>query len=447
MPDSFFPPESEIKALTEIIEKKTLTTILTNRLKRFVTELPKAKVSEIRGKKSSKKIVYVLQSGHPLEMDQESSISNFLSRHPDKVVFKYVKKKDNKELFRLVGERWQAAAFYNDALAKDILTLEQWEEWLLGEAISLEQVEHGFLPLPIADAHVHVLEDGYENWIRIMKQNGVLSSANAALPKTLEYQELAAANDFVLSLSLQQSLEVLPFPMLSPSDKGIVQQFKDYRAKNMRGLKLINGHGDYFLASHQAIIDPPELRSVFKLCENEKVPVLWHVNTHLYSKGFLRALKDFPNLVVVNPHFGGYLTYAPSLVRQLLETYPNLYFDLSLGVDPIYLRRSFEDLSDRQQEWRKLFMDFSDRFLFGIDFVVTKSTSRAHARLLYRLYRSLLEKESFPFYFFQAEGGNYFYEKSYYTPKLNGLALPENVLKKIYWDNAARLYGMKIPIP
>lgn len=445
LPNGFFPPESDIKALTEILEKKTLATVLTNRLKRFVSALPKANVSEIRGNKSSKKVVYVLQSDHILELEQENSISKFLSLHPQEILFKYVKKKDNKELFHLVGDRWQAGAFYNDALAKDILTVEQWEEWLLGEATSLQQAEPGFLSLPIADAHVHVLSDGYENWHRIMKQNGVHSSANAALPKNLEYQELATANDLVLSRSPQQPLELLPFSMLSPNDKEIVQHFKDYRTKGMRGLKLINGHGDYFVSSHQAIIDPPGLRAVFKLCEKQKIPVLWHVNTHLYSKGFLRTLRDFPKLVIVNPHFGGYLTYAPSIVRQLLKTYPNLYFDLSLGVDPVYLRRSFEDLSDRHQEWRQLFIDFSDRFLFGIDFVVTKTTSPAHARLLYRLYRSLLEKKSFPFYFFGAEGGNYFYEKSHYTPKLNGLALPEDVLKKIYWDNAARLYGMKLP--
>jgi predicted TIM-barrel fold metal-dependent hydrolase len=212
-------------------------------------------------------------------------------------------------------------------------------------------------------------------------------------------------------------------------------------SRGARGLKLLTGHDDFHRARGSPPLDPPSLSGVLDELEAQHLPVLWHVNTHLFVDGFLKMVKAHPKVTFVIPHFAGYLTYAPQLLRRLLIENPNLSVDISLGTQPRYLRRGIEDLSAKSDEWRRLFIDMPDRFLFGLDMVVTPETSRAHGRMLMNLYRSLLEAESFDLDFFPARGWSLMSEESHHHAHMKGLALPRDVLEKIYSANATRIYG------
>ena len=164
----------------------------------------------------------------------------------------------------------------------------------------------------------------------------------------------------------------VPFVLISPLRDDPLEDLENALARGARGVKLINGHGDYYQHSRQDVIDPPGLRKMFAYCQERGIPILWHVNSHLYRAGLFRVLKDFPRLKVVNPHVGGYLTYAPAIVRQLLRDYPNFYVDFSWGMQAVFLRRALEDISFQADEWRALVLEFPDRFLFGSDVVASE---------------------------------------------------------------------------
>ncbi len=104
-----------------------------------------------------------------------------------------------------------------------------------------------------------------------------------------------------------------------------------------------------------------------------------------------------------------------SRVTQLLEKYPNVSIDISARVS---------ELGRQPYTSRALFLKFPDRILFGSDLVPEES--------MYRLYFRFLETadEYFDYPSHASRQGRW---------QIQGLYLPEDVLRKVYRDNALRL--------
>lgn len=442
LPEDFSVDKKNAESLLAVYQSGKLRAALAANIEKFVEAITQVKKVSIRGNTDAPREVWIFRSGHASEVIQEKTIDALLSRFPGEFKFVYVHKSDYPEIFSLIGNRWHSAILYNGTLIKDFINVEQWMEFFFGK-IEAPEKDEGFADIPLFDAHEHVPARGEKRFLELASDNGVAAAVIMTLPAGRgDYQGLAEGNEALMRFAKENPGKFVPLVFLAPSDKRNLAIVQSFHKQGAKGVKLINGQGDYFAANTETILDTPELREVFQYCQDQGLPVLWHVNTHLFTKGFFKVLRDYPRLKVINPHFMGYLTEAPNIVRRLLETYPNLYLDISLGVEPMYVRRSFEDLSAKNKEWRALFIDFSDRFLFGLDMVVHGQTSRAHARLLYRLYRSMLEKESFDYMFFPDRGYNYLQAASHFHQGLNGLHLPSDVLKKIYWDNSVAMYGL-----
>ena len=120
-----------------------------------------------------------------------------------------------------------------------------------------------------------------------------------------------------------------------------------------------------------------------------KVPVTIHFDaenhdTHqdLYSAELDHALTLKPNTTIIWAHLGD---SDAALVRKLITAHSNLYADISCrnNVLPAY-NRSFptdwQSLTDSTgkltEEWRTLFEDFPDRFLYGSDFLRETTSDR-----------------------------------------------------------------------
>ena len=102
-------------------------------------------------------------------------------------------------------------------------------------------------------------------------------------------------------------------------------------------------------------------------------------------------------------------------VTQLLETYPNVYVDISARAS---------ELGRQPYSARRFFLKFPDRILFGADLLPEEE--------MYRLYYRFLETED-----------EYFEYPSHASRQgrwnIYGLNLPADVLKKVYRENALRL--------
>lgn len=138
--------------------------------------------------------------------------------------------------------------------------------------------------------------------------------------------------------------------------------------------------------------------------------------------GLERVLYRHPDLVIVAAHCAWLICQDAQIdfLRYLLETYPNLYVDLS-ATDQYYYLVNHDNLRD-------LLIKYSDRILFGTDIVGIKDTEISNLALRYSRSFQILETNDLV-------GGNFFSESA-----TAGLNLPKEVLEKIYFRNALKIY-------
>jgi predicted TIM-barrel fold metal-dependent hydrolase len=389
-----------------------------------------------RGGAEAPKRIWALASGHPADRLRDAALAQLVQQFADVRVATVDRASG---AFALLGDRLTAAIIFDGHVIKDVTRYDQLVE-LVERGAPLPAVTRA-PALPLIDAHLHLMRDGADKLMRILDANHVEAAVVTALPDDMHYAGLRQANQRVLDTARAHPGRLIPFVMISPLDADPRGELERYRAQGARGVKLISGHGSYFRAADNQPLDIYKMRALFRYCEEEAVPVLWHVNSDIYGQGFLRVLHDFPDLVVVNPHLGGYLGDAPELVRQLLEKYPNLSLDMSFGDQAMYVRRSLEELSIRHDAWRQLILDHPDRFLFGTDLVVTGGSSLAHANAVYELLTQMVAADHFDFHYSPPNGYASAAAESHHRTGLTGLALPPPVLRQILRDNAARLYG------
>lgn len=144
----------------------------------------------------------------------------------------------------------------------------------------------------------------------------------------------------------------------------------------------------------------------------------------LYSETF-ELLARYPKLNVVFAHFF-FLSNKPEEAVRVMETYPNVKFDLTPGVEMYY---NFDNNLDF---WHDFFIKYADRLLFGTDSNTLKTCNK---ELVALVYRKLTEKHD---YFTQNCYGRDFV--------IRGLELPENVVEKICGLNYLGLVGEKKPV-
>jgi len=136
-----------------------------------------------------------------------------------------------------------------------------------------------------------------------------------------------------------------------------------------------------------------------------------------------RVLDRHPDLVVVNAHMLDHFYSDEQLdyLRYMLETYPNLNVDLAARFQQFH-RMERENL-------RKFIIKYSDRILFGTDIgSQTKGGNYQRVAEQYNRCFQILETEKV------IKGG------FFGGAETKGLALPVDVLAKIYYLNTARIY-------
>ena len=136
-----------------------------------------------------------------------------------------------------------------------------------------------------------------------------------------------------------------------------------------------------------------------------------------------RVLDRHPKLMVVNAHMLDHFNSDEQLdyLIYILETYPNVNVDLAARFQQFHCM-------DRDK-LRNFIIKYADRILFGTD-ISGQPAEGKHRQVAESYYRAfqLLETDKV------VKGG--FFGRT----ETKGLALPTDVLEKIYYKNAARLY-------
>jgi hypothetical protein len=196
-------------------------------------------------------------------------------------------------------------------------------------------------------------------------------------------------------------------------------------------------------------IDSPKLDPVFQALEDNELPLLIHVadpDTYfeLHYQDASRygtkednliqleaVLERHPKVVYQIPHFGAQPEiHRLSNLARWLDRFPNVIIDTASS------RWMARELSKDVQKAREFLVKYSDRILFGTDLAAYRGNME-HFGSRYRAQRLLWETDvqGEPLPFEDADtkdsGGTF----------INGLDLPRSVLRKLYWENAIRVYG------
>jgi hypothetical protein len=135
--------------------------------------------------------------------------------------------------------------------------------------------------------------------------------------------------------------------------------------------------------------------------------------------GFERVLNRHPSLKVVAAHCSWLICQDAQIdyLRYLLTAYPNLYIDLAATFQYYYL--------DNYENLRDFMIRFSDRILYGTDegIIEKKPAIPGHVMNYIRTFRILETDQTVDL-----------------RNPIRGLNLPREVLEKIYYKNALKLY-------
>lgn len=149
---------------------------------------------------------------------------------------------------------------------------------------------------------------------------------------------------------------------------------------------------------------------------------------------FDNFLAKYPNLTVIAGH-GAWLICQDAhldFLRYMLARHPNFYFDMSAVFQYMYL-------VDRDN-WRDLVIEFSDRIMYGSALLAVPDDRIDAVADNYARAFALMETDG------TYEGGFYGSEPT------RGLDLPREVIERIYYKNALKIYpglaeslGLKYP--
>jgi len=177
----------------------------------------------------------------------------------------------------------------------------------------------------------------------------------------------------------------------------------------------------YHIADPEAFFQP--LSS-----ENERIEILLNrPNWHFYGPEFPTRDKLFEcqrKLLENNPHTTFILPHVASnpedleYVSKLMDSYSNFVVDMSARVG---------DLGRQPYSARKFFIKYADRILFGLDGTPTAE--------LYKISFRFLETDD-EYFSYRLETGKMIARWMIY-----GIFLPDDVLKKVYYENAIRILG------
>ncbi|MBI1901742.1 MAG: amidohydrolase family protein [Planctomycetia bacterium] len=340
------------------------------------------------------------------------------------------------------------------------LKLRDWEprSMLVARARVLEK------PMfPVIDIHNHLgggkqflTEERVNRYLTEMDEAGVRTVVNLdggfgdRLKETVAALDRAYPGRFL-------TFALLNFDGLDEPDWGVreAKRLEESFQAGARGLKIHKSLGLSYRYTDGTLmpIDDPKLDPVWETCAKHKKPVVIHVSDPAAfftpldrfnerwhelnaNPGWLfygpkfpkreeilaqlhRAIEKHPHTTFVNTHFGNNAEDLESVAKNL-DKYPNMYVDIDARIS---------ELGRQPYATRRFFLKYADRIMFGTD-----TTPRREA---FRIYYRFLETDD---EYFDCSASHH--RQGFWN--IYGIYLPRDVLEKVYYRNAARLFGLDV---
>ena len=303
--------------------------------------------------------------------------------------------------------------------------------------------------IPIVDVHVHIYKEAdATNYLKVSEAIKKKYGSNLAYfigffeprnePVTLADVKLAGKNRFIYAVS-----EMAPHKGLTHTPEEVVAMVRE----GYVGLKFWFGDPRRVIKEGEdgiTRIDNPAYEELFSTLERNNVLMTslhiadpngpfdsrqnWMKDPVYYwrqIRAFENVVAKYPNLTIVAAHGAWIICQDAQLdyLRYMLSKYPNLYIDISATYQYIPLM-NYENLRD-------FYIEYQDRILYGSDFSAFSDDGIQRIADRYSSHFAILETDQI----ITGASNN---------GELKGLNLPREVLEKIYYKNALRLYpGLK----
>ncbi|MFA5793055.1 MAG: amidohydrolase family protein [Candidatus Gracilibacteria bacterium] len=262
--------------------------------------------------------------------------------------------------------------------------------------------------------NVHESIESKENVIQLqdaMKKTGISKIVLSGIPEDILYfdgtvQSLADSknNNAIIEQVIKEYPNQFDYICtIDPNDVNRLELLETCIQNGAVGVKLYNGYS----YSHTAPIDDSVLNDFYaKIAEENKI-LLLPVNTSEYTNELTNILILNPTLKVICPHYCLSSKNLPRLT-ELMDAHKNLYVDTSFGSLDLAIE-GFDTITKNPEEFTAFFDQFADRILFGTDNVITTYENK-DSEFITSLYQTYLDV-------------------------YKGLALPNSITKKVFWQN------------
>lgn len=203
------------------------------------------------------------------------------------------------------------------------------------------------------------------------------------------------------------------------------------------GIKFIDWLSSSKYPDDAGPVDSPNMYKVYEVARKYQVPVLLHIDYQKkpeWKTQFERVAQDFPDVKFILAHYcraaSGKSTKL-SLCAQTLDKFPNVYTDISMGGG---LRRYMKYFDKNPRAFRNFIIKYQDRILWGADVIIDGRPYKDEEKNSAWIFKRMLTD------FSMFKNLRYRTFTDAHDQKIHqGLALPDEVLQKIYWENPKKI--------
>ena len=300
--------------------------------------------------------------------------------------------------------------------------------------------------IPRVDVHTHVSAPGdVANHLKLRDQLAGQNGVDLAAWITMDSREGPIESPAAMFESSGGRM-LSAFADYEPH-RGVHHTIRDFEEKKEQGFigyKLWFGPWYRVLVEGEQgmhHVDHPDFQELFDAARKTGTPLLSlhigdpngpfgnrlrYISDPVFFWQSVRAVENViarnPDVVIIVAHMVFLVSQDAQLdyLRYMLSTYPNMYVDMSAAYQ--YFALASRD------NIRDLVIEYSDRLLFGIDSGVIADGRMAGFADRYTSAMAVLEDD--------APGTSTHFRNG----AVSGLALPREVLEKLYYKNALKLY-------
>ncbi len=237
----------------------------------------------------------------------------------------------------------------------------------------------------IINTHEHMENEAcVKDWLKVMEDTGMAKTVlvgsswfTITMNEKFGFTRYDENNENLMGIAAKWPEQFEAWPTVNPLDPDKLTKVQDLHKRGARGFKLYTGHGyqrrdngDYMF--HPIAMDDPQMNPLYAYWQENHIPICMHVNP--FQQGFaqelISVLTAFPDMKVIAPHFI-LSSIMDTRMREFLDTFPNLYSDISFGHDD-FLTAGIKRISKEVEKFKQVFVDYPDRFIFGSDLVITE---------------------------------------------------------------------------